>query len=69
LPGTLLVKREGEPAKPAYVKLYQEKVGSVLYTAIMIRPDVAYTAAQLSQFLTNPSHEHIAAVDWTIAYL
>jgi hypothetical protein len=69
LPGTLLEKREGAPAQPAFVKQYQEKVGSVLYTAIMIRPDVAFAAAQLSQYLTNPSSEHMAAVDWTIAYL
>jgi hypothetical protein len=51
------------------IKLFQEKVGSVLYTAITIRPDVAYAASQLSHFLTNPSMEHMAAVDWTIRYL
>jgi hypothetical protein len=41
----------------------------VLYTAIMIRPDVAFTAAQLSRFLINPSEDHFAAVNWTIRYL
>ena len=41
----------------------------MLYTAIMIRPDVAFAAAQLSHFLTNPSEEHMAAVNWTIGYL
>ena len=52
-----------EQASPAQVKEYQEKVGSVLYTAIMLRPDVAFTTAQLSHFLTNPSSEHLAAVN------
>ena len=51
------------------VKEYQEKVGSLLYTAIMIRPDVAYAASLLSQFLTNPGPEHFSAVNWTIRYL
>jgi hypothetical protein len=56
-------------ARPGEIKLYQEKVGSVLYTAIMIRPDIAYAVALLSQFLTNPSLEHMNAVDWIIRYL
>jgi hypothetical protein len=69
LPGVELVTRTGSQAHPMYVKLYQEKVGSVLYTAIMIRPDIAFAAAILSRFLTNPSPEHMTAVGWTIAYL
>jgi hypothetical protein len=69
LPGTELVKNTGNQATPAKIKEYQEKVGSLLYTAIMIRPDVAFAAAQLSQFLTNPSEEHMKAVNWAIMYL
>jgi hypothetical protein len=68
LPKYDFVKNTGT-ASPETVKEYQEKVGSVLYTAIMLRPDVAYAASQLSHFLTNPSKEHIQAVDWTIRYL
>jgi hypothetical protein len=49
--------------------VYQEKVGSLLYTAIMIRPDVAFAAAVLSQFLTNPAPEHFIAIDWALRYL
>jgi len=68
LPIVELRKHEGQ-ASPREVKRYQEKVGSVLYTAIMIRPDIAFAASLLSQFLTNPSPEHFVAVDWTIRYL
>jgi hypothetical protein len=68
LPYGDLRKFEGQ-AHAAQIKLYQEKVGSVLYTAIMIRADVAFAASQLSQFLKNPGLEHLAAVDWTIRYL
>jgi hypothetical protein len=68
LPVLELVKFTGE-AHPKDVKRYQEKVGTVLYTAILIRPDVAYAAAMLSQFLSNPGPEHFVAVNWTIKYL
>jgi len=35
----------------------------------MLRPDVAFAASILFQFLTNPSQEYLNAVDWTIRYL
>jgi len=65
--GTL--EKSDSQATSSKVTEYQEKVGSVLYTAIMLRPDVAFAASTLSQFLTNPSQEHLNAVDWTIRYL
>ncbi len=68
LPVLELVKYQGQ-AHPKDIKRYQEKVGTVLYSAITIRPDVAYAAALLSQFLTNPGPEHFAAVNWAIRYL
>jgi hypothetical protein len=68
LPGLELRKYDGQAPK-RQIKEYQEKVGSVLYTAIMIRPDVAFAASILSQFLTNPGPEHLTAVNWTIKYL
>jgi hypothetical protein len=63
-----LKKNEGQASKEQ-IKQYQERVRSVLYTAIMIRPDVAFAAAQLSRFLINPSEDHFTAVNWTIRYL
>jgi hypothetical protein len=68
LPMVDFTKHQGQ-AEPAKIKEYQEKVGSVLYTAIMIRPDVAFASSVLSQFLQNPAPEHLLAVDWTIRYL
>lgn len=68
LPSLELRKYEGQ-APSKWVKEYQEKVGSLLYTAIMIRPDVAFAASTLSQFLMNPGPEHLAAVNWAIKYL
>ena len=68
LPYVKLQKFKGK-AHPREVKRYQEKVSSVLYTAITIRPDVAFATSLLSQFLTNPGPEHLKAADWTIKYL
>jgi hypothetical protein len=68
LPHGELVKHQGDASKQE-IKAYQERVGSVLYSGIMIRPDVAYAVAQLSQFLTNPSQAHMDAVEHLIVYL
>jgi hypothetical protein len=68
LPSVNFVKFDGT-APPARTKEFQEKVGSVLYTAIMIRPDVAFAASQMSHFLQNPSQIHLSAINWTIRYL
>jgi hypothetical protein len=68
LPSEELIKNAGEASKQ-HIKSYQERVGSVLYTAIMMRPDIAYAVSKLSHFLTNPSDQHSKAVDRVIMYL
>ena len=68
VPAYKLKKNKGQASK-AQIKDYQRRVGSVLYTAIIIRPDVAFAASQLSRFLTNPSLDHLAAVNWALRYL
>ncbi|KAI8669967.1 hypothetical protein NCS56_00800300 [Fusarium sp. Ph1] len=62
-------KKRTDQATPQGIRIYQEKVGSVLYTAIMVRPDAAFAASTLSRFLTNPSDEHQKAADQAIRYL
>ena len=61
LPSKELLKNTGDASKRE-IKDYQERVSLVLYTAIMLRLDIAYAASKLSKFLTNPSKEHFAAV-------
>lgn len=68
LPSVPLKKYEGVATKEQ-IKAYQERVGSLLYSAIMIRADVAFSSAQLSHFLTNPGPEHLDAVEQGISYL
>src|SRR5204862_3726582 len=58
-----------EKASPEAIHLYQQKVGSILYAAIITRPDAAKTASKLSEFMQNPSPHHHAAADQAITYL
>ncbi|XP_044715244.1 reverse transcriptase (RNA-dependent DNA polymerase) domain-containing protein [Hirsutella rhossiliensis] len=63
-----LVKYNGQATKEE-IKAYQERVGSLMYIAVMTRPDIARAAAQLARFLTNPSPEHLEAANQCIRYL
>ena len=63
-----LVPNEGI-ADQATTHLYQRKIGSILYPGIISRPDIAFTATRLSNFLTNPSPDHMAAANRCIQYL
>jgi hypothetical protein len=56
-------------AMRAQIKAFQERVGSLLYTAVMVRPDVAYAASELSKHLLNPGPKHLAAADQALRYL
>lgn len=47
----------------------QEKVGSILYAAVVSRPDVSFAASQLGQFATNPSPEHLRCANRVLSYL
>ncbi|KJZ69618.1 hypothetical protein HIM_10981 [Hirsutella minnesotensis 3608] len=51
------------------VKLYQGKIGSINYPAVITRPDVAKAASKLAEFLLNPSDQHQKQADKLIEYL
>jgi hypothetical protein len=68
-PMTEPLQRNEGIATAQQIHEYQQKVGSLLYVAIIIQPDIALTAAKLSEFVQNPSRQHIDAVDQAICYL
>jgi hypothetical protein len=68
LPTTELTVNKGTATK-GDIKYYQQLIGSLLYTAVMVRPDIAFAASFLSRFLTNPSVHHIRAAKRVIGYL
>src|SRR5947207_2900646 len=60
---------KGENMSLQQTHLYQQKVESILYAAVIMRPDVVKTASKLSEFLQNLSLHHHAAADQAISYL
>lgn len=50
-------------------RLYQSKVGSILYAAVMTRPDVSKAVTELSRFDHNPGIKHMTAADDCLRYL
>jgi hypothetical protein len=68
LSGQDLQKYEGE-ATPNQIIAYQRRVGSLIYPASTLRPDIAYAASRLAEFMMNPSPAHLAEAHRVIAYL
>jgi hypothetical protein len=57
------------PSTPDFRKLYQSKVGTQNWSAIVSRPDLSYAVGITAQQNANPSKEHLAAVDRTFGYI
>ncbi|OAQ57704.1 polyprotein [Purpureocillium lilacinum] len=58
-----------ERASISSIRAYQRKIGSILYAAVITRPDVAFAAARLARFNANPGPEHHLAADQVLLYL
>ena len=58
-----------EQATDAQRREYQCKTGSILYAAIVSRPDISYASSLLCQFNVNPSSEHLREADRVLGYL
>ena len=66
LPAALhLEKYEGQ----ATTEIFQQMIGTLIYAAIGTRPDIAFSATQLSQFNNNPSDLHIKHTKHVLRYL
>ena len=48
---------------------YSEAIGSILWPAVVSRPDIAYATGILSQFIQNPGYAHWEGVKRIISYL
>jgi hypothetical protein len=58
-----------ERASTASIQQYQRKTGSVLYLAVITRPDIAFAVSRLCRFNMNPSDDHHEALDHLLRYL
>ncbi|KAL5564826.1 hypothetical protein UlMin_027990 [Ulmus minor] len=48
---------------------YSSVVGSVMYSMVSTRPDLANATSVLSQFMSNPGKEHWNTMKWLIRYI
>ena len=48
---------------------YASAVGSLMYSMVCMRPDIAHVVGTVSRFLSNPGNEHWEAVKWIMRYL
>jgi len=51
------------------INLYQQKVGFLMYAAVVTHSDIAFAVSQLACFLTNLGPLHQATVNQTLLYL
>jgi hypothetical protein len=56
-------------AMHAKINLYQRKLGSLLFLAVITCPDVAFATSQLAQFPTNSSTKYQQAADRVLFYV
>src|SRR5271169_784335 len=55
--------------EPADGELYRQIIGSLMFLAQYVRPDIAYAVSALSQFNKDPSTHHIRAVKHLMRYI
>ena len=58
-----------ETASSQVIYQYQWRIGSLLYPAVITRPDIAVAGSKLSEFLTNPSSQHFGESERCMTYL
>ena len=72
-PNLQLPSQEGaltpKEAERIHAVPYAEAIGSVLWPAIISRPDVSYAVGALAHSIQNPTHRHWEALKQVIAYL
>jgi len=56
-------------ATPEQLNYYQSIIGSLLYLTLGTRPDIAYAVILMSQFMSNPSEDHIKKAIHIIKYV
>ena len=66
---TLLQPRTEGQASAAERERYQSMTGSIMFSMVETRPDIAFATLIASQFAKNPGHQHTKAVKTILQYL
>jgi hypothetical protein len=65
----LLSANDDVQADAQRILAYQQRIGSLNFSAAVTRPDIAYAVSRLAHFLKNPTREHLDASNHVISYL
>ncbi|XP_036347223.1 secreted RxLR effector protein 161-like [Rhagoletis pomonella] len=49
--------------------IYRQAIGSLMFAAIVTRPDISYAVGEVSRFMDNPKPSHVSAVKRILRYL
>lgn len=60
---------EGYKAEASKRTYYQQMIGSLIYLMIGTRPDIAWAVSRLSQYMQEPTDQHIEAAKHVFRYL
>ena len=63
------LQKEDYEASKSEATAYQQLLGSLLWLAIMTRPDIAYAVNKCSRYASNPSSTHFGAAKRILRYL
>ena len=67
--GSLLPALAEHQATLKEIRDYQEMVGSLMFSMLETRPDIAFAVSTASRFLQNPAKAHAEAVKFVLRYL
>lgn len=48
---------------------YANMLGSLMYSMVCTRPDMAYALSIVSRYMANPGKEHVLALKWLMRYV
>ena len=69
LPAAIHLEKYDKTATTETKTLFQQMIGTLIYAAIGTRPDIAFTATQLSWYNNNPSDSHVKYAKHILRYL
>jgi hypothetical protein len=64
-----MVRETEQQATDEEKKVYQGRVGSLMYAMLGTRPDIAFAVSVISRFSSNPNRHHLKAVNRILKYL
>ena len=69
LPASVHLEKSEKLATIKTKTYYQKMIGTLIYAMICTRPDIVFTATQLSWYNNNPTEEHIKYAKYVLRYL